>query len=97
MLSLSLLLATGVAACDTPSPRFLWGERRTTVVDGRSFTVWQSNGSVEIYRTSPELLARRSDVFAAAEIAVRQLTGCQVIEGSMVGDTALIEADIDCD
>jgi hypothetical protein len=85
-----------LAGCDTPSPRFMSGERRAVSVDGTAFTVYRTGDSVEVYRTTPQLLPRRSVVFASAERAIRQATGCAVADGSLLGDVALMQATLDC-
>jgi hypothetical protein len=71
-------------------------ERLEAEVEGSRFTIWRQGESVEVYRTSPEMLPRLSEVFAKAEVAIRQVTGCAVATGSMVGDAALMKAELDC-
>lgn len=86
-----------VSACDSPSPRLMRGERHTLEVDGSTFTVWRRGEEVEVYRTSVEFMPRMSEVFAKAETAIRQATGCAVVPGSLAGDAALMVAELDCD
>lgn len=89
-------LALALSACASPSPRMMAGEHHKTVVSGTAFTVFRKGDEVEVYRTTPEMLPRLSDVFAKAEIAIRQTTGCAVRNGSLVGDAALMTAILDC-
>lgn len=93
---LALCLALGVAGCDSPSPRMMSGERQAVVIDGTAFTVYRRGDAVEVYRTTPEFMPRRSVVFARAEQAVRKATGCAVAEGSLIGDAALMKAALNC-
>ena len=72
------------------------GEKFETEVAGTRFTIWQKAESVEIYRTSPEMMPRLSEVMAKAAIAVGRVTGCAVTPGSLVGDAALMKARLDC-
>lgn len=92
---LGFAIAT-LSACDSPSPRMMSGERHQAVVGGTAFTVFRSGDSVEVYRTTAQMMPRRSVVFARAEQAIRQTTGCGVEDGSMVGDAALMRALLDC-
>ena len=91
-----LLLPALLAACASPSPQMMRGERLQTVVDGSRFTLYRKGDAVEIYRTSPEMLPRLSEVMAKAEIAVTRTTGCAVKSGSLRGDAALMTAQLDC-
>jgi len=95
-LSPILFLAALLAGCDSPSPQFMRGERFEAEVEGSRFTIWRQGEAVEIYRTSPEVLPRLSEVFAKAEVAVRQTTGCAVASGSLRGDAALMTGTLDC-
>ena len=85
-----------LSACATPSPLFMQADRFDAEVDGTRFTIWQAGESVEVYRTSMHMLPRRSEVFARAEVAIGQATGCTVVPGSLAGDVALMQAELDC-
>lgn len=93
---LILALAATLAACASPSPQMMRGEKLQTEVAGSRFTIWRKGEMVEIYRTSPEMLPRLSEVMAKAEIAVTRTTGCAVKPGSLAGDAALMTARLDC-
>lgn len=92
-----LALAASLAACASPSPQMMRAQKHEAEVGGSRFTIWQKGEMVEIYRTSPEMLPRLSEVMAKAAVAVEQLTGCPVREGSLVGDAALMKATLACD
>lgn len=89
-------LALALSACASPSPRMMSGEHHEIVVSGTAFTVFRKGDEVEVYRTTPEFLPHLSEVFAKAEVAIRQATGCRVRDGSLTGDAALMTALLDC-
>ena len=91
-----IALTVILAACASPSPQLMRGQKHEAEVGGSRFTIWRKGEMVEIYRTSPEMLPRLSAVMAKAAIAVEQVTGCPVREGSLVGDAALMKATLDC-
>ena len=91
-----MVLSAGLAACASPSPQLMRGMKHDAEVGGSRFTIWQIGEIVEIYRTSPEVLPRLSEVMAKAAIAVEQVSGCPMRDGSMVGDAALMKATLDC-
>jgi len=91
-----LALAATLAACASPSPQLMRGQKLEAEVAGSRFTIWRKGEMVEIYRTSPEMLPRLSEVMAKAEIAVTRVTGCAVTSGSLAGDAALMTATLDC-
>ena len=86
-----------LAACDSPSPAFMKGEKIVVEVEGSRFSVHRRDDLVEVYRISPEWLPRLSEVLARARKAIEQATGCPVAEGSLSGDHALIRAELNCD
>lgn len=86
-----------LASCDSPSPYFMSGEQTEVVIDGSRFSVHRQGSLVEVYRMSMEWRPRLSVVLARARLAIEQVTGCPVREGSLQGDHALIRAQLDCD
>lgn len=93
---LAAALALGLGGCASPSPRMMSAEKTVAEVGGSRFTIYRSGDVVEIYRTSPEALPRLSEVMAKAAVAVEQATGCKVAAGSLVGDAALMKAELAC-
>lgn len=91
-----LAFAASLAGCASPSPRMMSGDRHEIVIAGTAFTVFRKGDEVEVYRTSPQMLPSRSEVFAKAEKAIRRATGCAVQDGSLVGDAALMKAKVTC-
>lgn len=72
------------------------GEQTEVVIDGSTFSVHRQGSLVEVYRTSFEWRPPLSRVLARARLAIEQATGCPVREGSVIGDHALIRAQLDC-
>lgn len=91
-------IAFMLTACDSPSPQFMSAETSTykTTVDGSTFSVHRRENMVEVYRTSFEALPRQAVILARSLIAIEQVTGCRVVEGSMSGDQAIQQAEITC-
>ena len=96
MMQLFPLALVVLAGCDSPSPRFMDAERREVTVQGATFSVYRVGDNVEVIRTSSEYLPRVSEVMSKAAIAIHQATGCPMKAGTMKGDTALMEARLEC-
>ncbi|MEM6823926.1 MAG: hypothetical protein AAF566_02340 [Pseudomonadota bacterium] len=84
-----------VAACGTPSSRFMGAEVGAYEVDGMTFRVFRRADEVELLRSGGGL-PRKSHVFLGAIVAIEAATGCPVRPRSMKGDQALITAAVDC-
>lgn len=93
---IALVLVFGLAACASPSPRFIGAASKEIEVAGSRFTVFRRGDEVEAFRTSREWLPRQSEVFMRAEAAIRAATGCDVRPNSMTGDQAIVRAELDC-
>lgn len=80
------------------SPAFLNQPTREVTVDDSVFRVYMRSGTseVEAHRISFEMLPSRVLTYARAHQAITQATGCNVIEGSLAGDQAIIRASVDC-
>ncbi len=65
-------------------------------IGGSRFAVYRRDNKVEVYRISREMLPRRSEVLAKAELAIRQATGCDIRKNSLKGDQALMKATLAC-
>ena len=85
-----------LAACGTPSPRFMGSEVATVETGGMRFRVFRRADEVEIYRFGGGI-PKQSAVYLGAIVAVEEATGCPVRPRSMKGDQAVITAEIDCD
>ncbi len=91
-----LALVAGLSACASPSPRMMGGQKHEIEVAGSRFVIWQKADSVEIYRTSMEMMPHLSEVMSKAAIAVTRTTGCKIRKGSLAGDAALMTAKLAC-
>lgn len=83
-------------ACDSPSVAFMGTEKTIVEIGGSRFAVHRRENKVEVYRTSFEMLPKRAEVFAKAELAIRQATGCRTRKNSLQGDQALMKATLAC-
>lgn len=90
------LICLLLAACASPSPRFMGATRTEVTVNDMQFTVFQRASEVEVYRTGLRSVPRQRDVFGNAIVAIEQATGCPLRPKSMTGDAALIRASVDC-
>ncbi|WP_417268971.1 hypothetical protein [Celeribacter sp.] len=70
------------------------------VVDGASFRIFRQKGGgdrVEVHRINVMVPPpSRTTIVANAAIAITQATGCPIKAGSLIGDQALIKAELDC-
>lgn len=89
-------LAFGLAACDSPSPRFQGVAARQVTVDGSRFSVRATRSEAEAIRVNGEWRARRGAVVAKAAVAIEQASGCAVRKGSLHGDTNIVKARLNC-
>ena len=85
-----------VAACDSPSPRFADQVAKQIVLDGSTFSVRHTAYEAEVIRTNVEPGVRRADILRKAVAAIRQSSGCEILPGSVYGDTNVVRADIKC-
>ena len=83
-----------VGACDSPSPAMRASRNATVDVGGMTFGVHWTDTEAAIYRTGWAKRSAWANVPVNAELAVRQVTGCNV--KSMDGDPALMTARLDC-
>lgn len=75
----------------------VWGGQ-SSVVDagGYRFKVIYTSDRAEAYRLTTKFRPKARVVFAAARSAMEQASGCKVVQSSMSGDVALVEADLLC-
>ena len=86
-----------LAACSVPHPLSQLDRQGKAQVAGFSFTVNWSDQEAEATRTNVYLSRNVPPVWAAATVAVQDLTGCPVREGSLSGDIALVRMKLACD
>ncbi|WP_292019030.1 hypothetical protein [Maritimibacter sp. UBA3975] len=96
MRSFVFLACAALAACNSPSPRFMDSPHVEVTVETSRFSVWRNGDRVEVIRISPEALPRLSVVLARAEVAIERATGCRVWQGTLKGDQAVVTARLAC-
>lgn len=93
------LLLLALAACDSPSPLspFAGVPPTRLQVDGSTFSVRVAGDRAQAVRTDFDLtVGRGRHILPRAGIAMERASGCRVIDGSLRGDAALIEARLTC-
>lgn len=93
-----LLAALMLAACDSAGPA-VWGGAVAEVTVGPSrFRVYTSpdRALAEIHRISVEAPASLRQLPGRAARAAELATGCRIRPGTLTGDPALMQAELDC-
>jgi len=80
------------------SPGFLGQPQKDIEVGGSLFRVYMRSGTeqVEVHRISIEPLPSKSLTLRNAARAIEIATGCSLDDGSLEGDQAIINAEVDC-
>ncbi len=87
----------GLVACDSPSLSMHQAAVARVSVAGSTFAVRRAGDRIEALRISPEPVPDKRDTLLKAFVAIRGVTGCDVREGSLSGDQAVVRAELDCD
>ena len=95
MIRTALPVLALLAACVSPSPRFVGARAGVAEIDGMRFTIFRRADEVEVHRTGGGI-PRQRDVYLGAMRAILDVTGCPVRPKSMKGDQAVVTAEIDC-
>jgi len=92
-----ILLAFLLAACAaSPAPEFLGAQRADVVRDGRSYTVWFTDKRVEVVRHGYAKPGQHQAIRATMIALVPQVTGCDLYEKSLSGDSGEMRGSIRC-
>jgi hypothetical protein len=91
-----LISLPGLAACDSPSARFIGAER--TEVQRRAFTyvVYATEDAAEVIRLGYATPAQRGTALSDMAGLMNEVTGCKVLAGSIRGDSAALRARLRC-
>jgi hypothetical protein len=89
-------LALALAACASPSPRFLGTEPAFAEGRGHEFAIYQRGSDIQALRVDRTWPVRQRDVFLGAVQAIEAATGCTLRPRSMRGDAAIVEAEVAC-
>jgi hypothetical protein len=96
---ISLLIGVLLSACTSASLSMLSIEPVDITFENSKFRIWADTGSgrVEAHRISVEMPPPgRRATLARGLRAIEQATGCAVRAGSLVGDQAIMTAEINC-
>lgn len=92
-----ILLAFLLAACAaSPAPEFLGAQRVDVVRDGRSYSVWFTDKRVEVVRHGYAKPGQHQAIRATMIALVPQVTGCDLYEKSLSGDSGEMRGSIRC-
>jgi len=92
-----ILLAFLLAACAaSPAPEFLGAQRADVVRGGRSYTVWFTDKRVEVVRHGYAKPGQHQAIRATMIALVPQVTGCDLYEKSLSGDSGEMRGSIRC-
>ena len=85
-----------LAACAAPGVA-VWGGGQSDIEIGEMrFTVNHTETRAEAYRRNIQFRPNRAEVFGSAVLAIEQISGCSVLQSSVSGDVALVQAEISC-
>ena len=87
-----------LTACTSPSPALLGAQEKEVTVETSRFRVFHYPGGsqAEAHRVSLEPLPSLVETLAKAHQAIEIATGCSVRSGSLYGNQAIIEAEVNC-
>ncbi len=86
-----------VAGCNTPPIGYAGIDPVQVTVAQSTFDVRIKEGRAQAMRTNREFAPNFNYVAPRARTAIMQASGCQIKEGSLVGDAILITADLACE
>ena len=93
---------TALTACALDSPQIgkVLITPQPVVVEGATFRIFRQMGGgdrVEAHRINVMVPPpSRTAIVAKAAIAITRATGCPIKAGSLIGDQALVKAELDC-
>ena len=91
---LALICLTACTASPAPG---MWGaQQRDVVVAGRSYTVWWTTQDVEVVRHGWASAGEHQAIRATMLALVPQVTGCNLLESAVTGDSGEIHGPITC-
>ena len=95
--AVSLLCLCLMAACDaSPAPKMIGATRFETVVEGRSFVVYQKGTLAEVVRLGWAGVEERQGMRERMIQAAAQATGCKPNPASAEGDDGELKLRISC-
>ncbi len=91
-----LLILLCLAACDSPSPRMMGGDRAEMRVGGKTYVVYRKGPAFEVIRMDRVAHGGHDAVRVAMLGAVAQATGCTPVAASVAGDSGVMRGRLDC-
>lgn len=85
-----------LAACDSPSPRFIGAERTEVQRGNFTYVVYATETAVEVIRLGYASPTRRGAMRADMEALMSEVTGCRVVPSSIQGDSGALRARLRC-
>lgn len=85
-----------LAACASPSPKFLDAQRSDVVIQGRSYAVFREGNRAQVIRLGYASPAERRVIAEQMIDAVALATGCTPVASSFLGDTGERRGRITC-
>lgn len=86
-----------LAACGAqPAPEFLGATRADVIRDGRSYAVFHTERRVEVIRLGSARRGEHREIRAAMIALVPEITGCDLVDSTLQGDSGEIRGSIRC-
>lgn len=90
-------LTLSLAACGAqPAPEFFGAKRDEVVVDGRQYVVFHTDKRVEVIRLGYASRGEHQKIRATMIGLVEPVTGCRLVESTLVGDSGEMRGSIRC-
>ena len=96
MKHIGLLGLMVLAACNTPPLGFAGTTPQSVTIGQSTFDVRIKGDRAHALRTNREFAPNISFVAKRASAAIMQVSGCNIVPATMVGDPIFITADLDC-
>ena len=90
------MLVLLLAACASPSPKFMGAERQDISVGDRQFTMYRQGSAVQLIRHGFATPSERARLLVLMPAVVQAQTGCTVIPNSVTGDAGVMQARLRC-
>ena len=94
--AIALGLTVFLAACSSPSPKYMSTEAVEQVISGVRFDVYRNQNNVQVIRLNGRLPGGYPSIKLAAIQAIEQATACVVTPSSVEGDMEVIDAVVSC-
>jgi len=95
-----LLLSLMLAACASPDRTFWGAEAGRITLDGRDYAVYvdrdRARPRVQVIRLGYARRGQHEAILAAMPRAAEAVSGCALVEGSVQGDSGVMNARLDC-